>query len=270
MSLQSESAVLVALREHFPVTEYAVIPQVPNGTSYRKTRTADALVMGLWASRGIYLHGIEIKVDRGDWKREKSNPLKGEEIAQFCDYWWVAAGNDRIVALSELPENWGLLVADDKGKLKRVKPAQRLEPKPITRDFLAGLMRAIEQTTVPFGLVEIKIAERMAEEREKVSKLRSNDYEVKVLQEKYDRLKEGVEAFEQESGIKIDRYGAYFNTEIGKAVATLRHGSDARVKRQVEELIRSLEVMTKQNREMLATLQEYEHTVIKPEVQTLD
>jgi hypothetical protein len=252
----------MALREHFPAGEYAVIPQVPDATSYRKSRTADALVMGLWSSRGIYLHGVEIKVDRGDWSREKKNPLKAETIAQFCDYWWIAAGNERVVELAELPENWGLLAANDKGKLRSIKPANRLEPKPITRDFLAGLMRAIEKATVPFEHVETKIAERMAEEREKVSKLRSQDVQVREIQRRFDDLKSGVDAFERESGIKIDRYGAYFNEEIGRAVALLRHGSNQRVRKQIADLITMLEGMTRQNRESLAAMEEFAHTVV--------
>lgn len=262
MSLTSEAAVLMALREHFPAGEYAVIPQVPDATSYRKSRTADALVMGLWSSRGIYLHGVEIKVDRYDWSREKKNPKKAEAIAQFCDYWWIAAGNERVVALAELPENWGLLAANDKGKLRSVKAAKRLEPQPITRDFLAGLMRAIEKATVPFEHVETKIAERMAEERTKESRRESSNFRIQELERKYENLKTGVEAFERESGIRIDRYSDYFNTEIGKAVAALRHGADVRVQRQIEQLIKTLESMVKQNQEQLGALQEYAHTVV--------
>jgi hypothetical protein len=52
--------------------------------------------MSLWPSRGIELHGIEIKVSRNDWLKELGDPAKADEIARFCDRWWVAAGDESI------------------------------------------------------------------------------------------------------------------------------------------------------------------------------
>jgi hypothetical protein len=105
-----------------PKEAWAVLPQVRNGTGFaRNPRTADVLAMSLWPSRGIFLHGFEIKVSKNDWKTELLNPAKAEAIAQYCGYWWIAAPAD-VVNVFELPVNWGLMAATDK-TLKIVKQA---------------------------------------------------------------------------------------------------------------------------------------------------
>lgn len=55
--------VIEALGKTFLSPSYAMLTQVRNGTGMsRNARTADAMFMSLWPSRGIYLAGIEVKV----------------------------------------------------------------------------------------------------------------------------------------------------------------------------------------------------------------
>jgi hypothetical protein len=69
--------VIAALRKKYPAAAWAFLEQVANGTGYaKKYRWADALAMGLWPSRGMELHGIEVKVSRSDWLRELENPAR--------------------------------------------------------------------------------------------------------------------------------------------------------------------------------------------------
>jgi len=90
----------------FSTPAWAFLPQVRNGTGYLRntTRTADAIAMSLYPSRGLDLHGFEIKVSRTDWLGELKNPEKAEAIAQFCDYWWIVAPKE-IINLDEVPYN---------------------------------------------------------------------------------------------------------------------------------------------------------------------
>jgi hypothetical protein len=44
------------------------------GSGSRQERYADGIAVSLWPSRGLEIHGIEIKVDRQDWKRELADP----------------------------------------------------------------------------------------------------------------------------------------------------------------------------------------------------
>ncbi len=68
--------------------EYAIMWEVADATGARHSRLADAVMMSLWPSRGLELHGVEIKVSRADWRREALTPQKAEKIAAYCDRWW--------------------------------------------------------------------------------------------------------------------------------------------------------------------------------------
>ena len=98
--------------------------------------------MGLWPSRGLHLHGFEIKVSRSDWLRELKSPAKADKMFRYFDRWWLAVADKDIVRNGELPETWGLLVMD-----KIVKTAPELEAAPMTREFLAAIMRRVGENS---------------------------------------------------------------------------------------------------------------------------
>ncbi len=98
------------------------------------------MAMGVWPSRGLVLHGIEIKVSRNDWRRELADPSKAEQLARFCDFFWVAAP-EGIIPVAELPPNWGLLELKN-AKLSQSKIAEKLAAAPHTKDLLAAVFRA--------------------------------------------------------------------------------------------------------------------------------
>lgn len=140
-----------ALRDRYAPPECAIAFEVAQGTGLDARRHLDAVAMELWPSRGHALHGIEIKVTRGDWRREKSDPEKAEEIARYCDFFWIAAPKG-VVPLDELPSAWGLLEysADGRGpRLKSTVKAQRTKARPAGREFLAALFRAATRPADP-------------------------------------------------------------------------------------------------------------------------
>lgn len=223
----AERPVTLATRIYrkFPDPEYATLVEVRNGTGWnRVTRSADALAMSLWPSRGLHLHGFEIKASRSDWLRELKNPAKADEIALFCDFWWVVAGNEDIVKRDELPPTWGLMVPYRDG-LKVIVPAPRAEDtKPITRSFLGAILRKAFSVEAVASKIEDTIAAlKEAHERDKAS---SRSYERDQLKS----LREAVRLFEEKSGVRISEYDG---GKIGEAVAAVRNGG---VDRQADTL----------------------------------
>ena len=56
----NEGGVFEALKTRYNSPEYCLLPQVRNSTGYSsKVRTADAIAMSLWPSRGLTLTGFE-------------------------------------------------------------------------------------------------------------------------------------------------------------------------------------------------------------------
>jgi Trp operon repressor len=144
-----------AISRRWKAPEYAIMWEVGDATGARHSRLADAVIMGLWPSRGIDLQGVEIKVYRSDWQRELKDPEKAEQIARFCDFWWIHAAPD-VVREEELPQGWGLRVYDGRVWTTKVE-AERRKAEPVSREFLAALLRRSDQQAS-------KEAKRLADE----------------------------------------------------------------------------------------------------------
>lgn len=137
---------MAALAARYCRPAWAFLPEVRNGTGYqREPRTADAMAMSLWPSRGLELHGFEVKASRADWLGELKNPAKAEEIAAFCDRWWLVVGDKEIVKPAELPPTWGLMIPRGTG-LIAVTEAPKLDATPLDRLFVASLLRKVTET----------------------------------------------------------------------------------------------------------------------------
>lgn len=211
---QGELTRLLKLRYAAP--EYAFLPQVRNSTGINgSVRTADALVMSLWPSRGIALHGFEIKSHRSDWLGELKNPSKAEAVCQFCDYWWIVTGEKEIVKLDEVPELWGLLVVRGKG-LVAIKPAVKLTPQPISRVFLAGMLRRAADAIVPKAEIAAELKNRWQEGYEEGKR-----HESRIAahrKRELESLQRSVAEFQNKSGVLISSYQGRSMAETVKYV----------------------------------------------------
>jgi hypothetical protein len=135
---------------------YAVAAGVRSHAGFDARRTADYVAMDLWPSKGLALHGHEIKISRSDWLRELKEPEKAAEFIPYMNFWWLVASHPRIVRDGELPEGWGLMVM--RGPLLVVATrAPRRDAKPLTPTRLAALLRAVGQTS---AYLERRHAER--------------------------------------------------------------------------------------------------------------
>jgi hypothetical protein len=208
------SDIYAALRLRYCAPEWALMFEVANGTGSNIRRYADAVAMNLFPSRGLELHGFEIKVSRCDWQRELKNPDKAETIFRYCDRWWIAAP-EGIVDKAELPTTWGLL--ELKGdKLKQAVAAPSLRPKELTRSFIAALVRrssAVDQGMID-RLVDVKVGEIRARDEDAI--LRRVDQITRDAREKLER----IAAIEKAAGISLTDWNA--SAEIGHAIKAVR------------------------------------------------
>lgn len=218
------------LREMHPSGEWALMEEVAPRTG-GGTRYADAVAVNLWKSRGYAVHGFEIKVSRADWMRELKNPAKADEVFGYCDHWWVVAAPG-IVRPEELPAGWGLLeparkrgkgsqatMAPDgdpaadasdpigtspvdlatKYRLATVVRAEKLDAKPLSREFFASLVRrshevidqiAREQSMDAVRKVEATVGERV-------------EAEIARRSQRFGKMEEQIRTFEKETGLKM-------------------------------------------------------------------
>jgi hypothetical protein len=231
--------------------EWALFHEVADATGVGRRR-ADAVAVNLWASRGLTIHGFEIKVSRSDWIRELRAPDKAEAVMRNCDHWWVVAPSGVVLA-GELPPTWGHYLVDGRGVVCSVKapklPNDHIEG---VRPFLASLIRRAGQ---------MDDAERQRLVREETVKIRESakaeaEREADRRSAEYRRLKEQVDAFEKVSGIRITEYVG--GTELGRAVALVQRIGSDHTYRTVTGLHNSIKDMAETLGKALAVFREGE------------
>ena len=179
-----------------------VVGQVGNTTGGGHRRTADALMIQTWPSRGLSITGVEYKANRNDWRRELRNGSKAEEIAAYCHYWLLLAPKD-VIPIEEVPGGWGLYEihkTEKMTKLLRTKPppAKIDPPKPIDYGFLAAILRAREAYQPDRAKVDLLVEQR--------DEIRKADFERRIQNRtrEFERLKKKVAEFEEASGVDIN------------------------------------------------------------------
>jgi hypothetical protein len=223
-----------ALQSRFGSPAYALIEQVANGTGGRARRWADAIAISLWPSRGLSVHGFEIKVTRRDWLDELHNPAKSAPVQAYCDHWWVVGPQD-LVREGELPKTWGLIEVTSKLKPTVVVQAPELEPKALDRSFVAAVLRRAAEAHDGIAQRERAIGREQGA-AEGAGELAAR---LKRAESQLAELWQSVRAFEAASGVRINDWNG---GKIGEAVRVVQqHGVDlAATLRQDAQRYRSI------------------------------
>jgi hypothetical protein len=206
-------AIRKALAAKYCAPEWATFYEVAERTG-GGCRSADAIAMNLYASRGLRVHGFEIKASRSDWQRELKDPTKADPIMRHCDHWWIAA-RPGIVLDGELPPTWGLLELTGNGLRQKVA-APKLDAQPMERPFIAALLRRAADRAAR-ELHEAAEA-KIVKEREAIEERIRREVERRTQQ--HSDLATAVAEFEEASGLKIQRYGDMKG--MGEAVKMLQ------------------------------------------------
>jgi len=226
----SETGVFNLLKKYRFVEEsVALLPQVASSTGAGAGRTADAIAMQLWPSRGLTIEGIEIKVDRRDWLRELEDPAKADVISAYCDKWWVVAPVGVVdLKKDDFPKMWGLLeiqqtkdwviaktdAVDEHQQPKwatieepvfkiveKVKAPENPNAKEPNRGFLASLMRNLQRHVVNDEDQVRLLAEAEAKGRKSAEAAFTIKHTREAAEQK--RLLGDVRDFEKATGLEV-------------------------------------------------------------------
>jgi hypothetical protein len=107
--------------KHTEASVLALLRKRHAAPGFDAMRTAAAMALGLWKSRGHELHGFEVKVNRSDWRSELADPAKAEGWCEIVDRWWIVAPRG-VVPRDELPATGGLLETGARGLTVTVQP----------------------------------------------------------------------------------------------------------------------------------------------------
>lgn len=239
MTAHTEESMLALLEKRYRGEErgngpaWAFIPKVRNAAGFNATRTIDALAMSLWPSRGLEIHGHEIKVSRADWLRELKDPAKAEAFARHVDRWWLVVSDATIVKDGELPPTWGLMVATGRGLVVRVQaPELPATDAPwMPRSFLAALLRSATRTqdVTPAEVQAAVSAAREtwdAQHAENIERWRESR---ERWRESRDSLRARIRSFEEASGLSLSSWSDRDDGEAARIGAAVRLVLDGEV-----------------------------------------
>lgn len=187
------------LQKRYPSNQYALMQEVSDAAGMNRSRSADYVAVSLWPSRGLTITGIELKSHRSDWLNELKNPKKAENIFRFCDYWYLLTSNDTIAKLEEIPPTWGWMVIQGSKTIIK-KEAPKLNPEPITRNFLTSMLKRASDRTefVHISAIQDKIDQSVESAKIKAKQ----EYQYQITN--YEKLKESLAEFEKHTGIRPD------------------------------------------------------------------
>lgn len=222
------------LRVKYSGDQWAFVPEVPNGTGTAMNRRCDGLAMGLWPSKGLHLHGHEIKVNRSDWLKEIQDVSKAAAFSVFCHYWWIVAPAG-VVKLEELPSDWGLMCPTTNG-LRVKKPATLWTPELPDHCLLAGIFRACCKESA--AETDLKAARQEGYSKGYDDGMRSVESRIDRKDNyEFQKLKESVAEFKVASGIEIRPYGG---KRLGEIVHLLEEVGLPGLRRRLEGVAREL------------------------------
>jgi hypothetical protein len=209
-----------AMRKTWCGPENALVWEVALATgAVARQRYADALIMSLWPSRGLELHGVEIKVSRADWKREAANPEKAEAIAAYCDRWWVHVAPGVIHDLAEVPMTWG--VREYNGtRWKTLREATKTDALPMDRAFLASIMRRSVEGVE--AIAAMQMAGRIEAQRKEFDARVAQG--IKQATDRKAGAQSALDRIEAALGLKITTdydYGGVDPTELGALIKAI-------------------------------------------------
>jgi hypothetical protein len=193
-STVSANDIRQALAETYTSPEWYLGFEVGNSTGSNCRRHADAVAINAYPSKGFEVRGFEIKVSKQDLKTELDNGIKSDEIARFCDYWFLAVPKGLTDGFT-LPPTWGVIEYAD-GKLRQKTKAGKLDKVNPSTGFLCAMLRGRER------LVSASAA-NVTKEREDQIK-RSALHGVKNSERQLSELREKLEEIKAATGISLD------------------------------------------------------------------
>jgi hypothetical protein len=217
--------VIDALASRWPDEEYLKIAEAPAPDG----RNIDLLVLSLWKSRGYEIDAVEIKVSVNDARREifgvntkrgrQGGPAKAEWWFCHAHRFWMAVPAeiaDKVIEF--IPEQWGLLVITEDGKVRAKRKAPKHDPEPMSWGSVVNVMRCA--SAAGFGALQRQFQQGLEVGQERARREHERETGDAALRSDLQDLRSKVSAFKETSGIDIaDEFGAEGAALLGKLVA---------------------------------------------------
>lgn len=132
------------LHTRYPAPEWAAFEELRDGPGFNQRRTVDFVAVNTWPSKGLAIVAVEVKVTRGDFRRELDHPEKRATVTPYVNEFWFAAPRG-IVKPEEVPDGCGLLETWGEGKLRATIRARQFMDREPDRPLWTVIARRCAQ-----------------------------------------------------------------------------------------------------------------------------
>lgn len=236
METEKKVSIHSLLTTKYPENEYALLYEVRDDSGFKANRSADAIAVNLWPSRGHSITGFEIKVSRSDWLSELKKPQKAEAIMKYCNFWNLVVEDESVIKEDEIPKAWGLLIRKG-NRLFTKKKAPELTPEQPSLGFIASMLKRATQGKGMIPTTDIQhhidSAVKLAEERERNTVRRIRD----SLENDIKELRKILHDFKEASGLDLRHdYLLRDSKKVGDAVNFVLNGGIENLKRELQKI----------------------------------
>ena len=252
MVIETAADVIAALRRKYCRPEWLLFDEVEVGSGDRVARV-DAIALNLWRSRGLELHGFEIKCSRADFLTEMRDPGKAEAGMAHCDKWWLVVNGKEVAYPAEVPKGWGLIVPRGSSLVVKKQADRRDDATPLDVVMMLTFLKKTLRMSIPDEQLVAMREEgrRLGEKKGEERAIERYKYQI----ERYGKLQECVGNFEKVSGIRLGTWPRE-GLMIGRALEVMRRGGLDNLVGRFEGLMETAEYIRNEVEKKLALLEE--------------
>lgn len=265
MAIENAGDVIDALHRKYCGPEWHLFTEVEVIHKDRRGARVDAIALNMWRSRGLEMHGFEIKCTRADFLTEMRNPAKAEGGMAHCDKWWLAVSSKDVAHPEEVPKGWGLMIPRGNSMVIKKQAVRREDMTPIETGLMMTFLKKALRLSIPDEQLVAMREEGRRLGQKKGEERAEEKYKYKL--EKYASLRESVSNFEKASGIKLDRW-PWESLLIGEAVQAMRQVGMESIIQRLEHIRDSAQSIHKDVEKKLARLEEAVPAVEKLKAQS--
>lgn len=223
-----------AIHERYQEPNWVLGFEVGNSTGAELKRHADAIAMNQYPSRSFETIGMEVKISKGDLRRELEDAGKCDELYKYVNEWYLVVPKG-LTDGEIIPPNWGIMEYHEKtGRLRIKKPAEWHEAV-VDKGFMIAFIRGLGRND------EYTKQQAFKDAYEKVR------YQEARAQKELETLQASLEKIRKATGIDLTEWNADRYIKIIQVAATitnqlkLGYPSHLNIWEQIEN---SIELMT--------------------------
>jgi len=181
--------------------------------------------MSLYPSRGLHLHGFEIKCSRSDLVNELKDASKADEIGQYCHFWWLVLADKKFAEGLEIPSNWGVQYVNNGGDNLKVLTVAKMNEfaKPPTHSLLAVILKQTAKKANSDEAI-IRLKDKMHDEGYKKGLNKGytdSEEQIQRLRDELNTIKRIIHRFKEETGMSFTEYNYENVIDAYKVIAEL-------------------------------------------------